>query len=111
MRKIPYKKRKTTTTIYFVAQSKYSSFEETYHKARLKGNFDTGYHYYIDRQGNIIEDRHEEVVASSTFEDSTTSIYVLLETETKPTDCQKLSIKELLEILEDKYGTLEKIYK
>lgn len=110
--KVRHKKRLRTSAIFFVAnQNPHGSYEETYRKARQSGMYDTGYHYYIDGFGNVIHDRPLEAVASSLFEENETSIYVLLETEKDPTDCQKVSIEELLELLEDIYGNLEIIYK
>ena len=110
--RLRYKKRIETKAVYFIANGNpYSSFEETYRNARRQGMYDTGYHYYIDGFGNVYEDRPHDVVASSSFEDSTSSIYVLLETEDRPTDCQRIAIADLLEILEDKYGIVPVHYR
>lgn len=111
MRRVTYKKRPETLTVYFIAsQNPHGSYEKEFRKARQQGMYDTGYHYYIDGFGNVIEDRPLEVVASCTFAEHMSSIYVLLETEKEPTDCQKVSIEELMETLEDYYGKLEVIY-
>ena len=85
----------------------HKSFEETYRDALRDGEFDTGYHFFIDSMGVIHEDRNDESVACCDFENYDKAVYVLLEAHKRPNDCQEVTLRELREYLEDKYGTLE----
>ena len=101
--KIDYRKRQTTNYIHVVTSKAPSvTFEETYRKARCQGKFDTGYHYFINEQGTVSEDRTISAIADHDLADHLTSIYILLSGE-KLNDCQALSLRELLDTLQYEY--------
>lgn len=110
MRKLEYRKRQQTLFIYIcVSGSSTGSFVELYRNERAKGNYDTGYHYYIDILGNVVEDRQKDSIANATFEEFDRAIYILCEAVKKPNDCQAISLQELLECLKGEYKNVEVI--
>lgn len=111
--KVEYRKRKHTAFVYVVCSgSDTGTFEEAFREARSQGYYDTGYHYYIDPLGEVVEDRDVDAIADSNFEEYTHSIYILCEAEKKINDCQRWSLEELLPILCNRYEQkLEVIFK
>lgn len=110
MTNLEFIKRRSTHYLYIVPSGQpHMSFEETYREAIRNGEFDTGYHFFIDNMGVITEDRNVESIAGNNWENYNCAVYVLIEAESKPNDCQKMAINELQTYLEGQYGTLEVI--
>lgn len=108
--KVEYRKREQTAFVYVVCSgSNMGTFEETFREARIRGYYDTGYHYYIDPMGEVFEDRDLDAIADANFEEYTHSIYILCEAEKKLNDCQKLSLNELLPVLYGHYDRKLKV--
>jgi hypothetical protein len=74
------------------------TLKQLYKEARRLGELDTGYHFIVDRYGNIDADRPVEAVAGWELPDSDTSIYVLVDCKDKKlNDSQRVAILSLRE--------------
>lgn len=109
MNKIVYKQRSDTTTVYIVYKDLKADFSTVYKKARRAGEYDTGYHYYIERNGNINFDRSIDAVAQYDFKDNEISVYVLVDAVSPEdvTDAQKKSLLKVTEFIEKRYKTIK----
>lgn len=105
MREIGFKERTETRYIYVVPLgTEPMSYEELVHKARRNGEYDGGFHFYITMEGDIVEARPEQAVASPFLENSEKSIYIVAETEQKLNDCQKVALEELVDTIKSHYA-------
>lgn len=78
---------------------------DRWHKA--KGWCKIGYHFFVDKQGNIYRGREENAVGSHAYASNYNSIGICAEgkymEETMP-EAQKNALKELVAYLKEKYG-------
>ena len=102
---LTYKQRQETKTIVLVHKDyNNNTYQQLYRKCRQEGNFDTGYHYFIDRIGRLTADREETAVAGWDLDNNTSSLYVLIDTPNgKLTDSQNFELSDLLEQFKTKY--------
>ena len=91
-----FRKREETLFIYIVLKELPKDFtkDSLFRLARLRGDFDTGYHFILHNTGVLETDRDQDCVAQYDFPDYRTSLYVLAESiKGKLTDAQKIIIK------------------
>lgn len=92
-----FRKREETLYIYIVLKELPKDFtkDSLFRQARLRGDFDTGYHLILHNTGVLEKDRDQDCVAQYDFPDYRTSLYVLAESiKGKLTDAQKIIIKK-----------------
>ena len=92
-----FRKREETLFIYIVLQELPKDFtkDSLFRAARLRGDFDTGYHLILHNTGLLEADREQDSVAQYDFPDFDKSLYVLAESiKGKLTDAQKIIIKK-----------------
>lgn len=112
MRHIKYKQRSETKSITVVYEDmKGQPFNIVYRNSLRKGEFDTGYHFYIDAECTLSADREITSVAQHDFKNNDTSIYVLIDTVTirDTNDTQRKILNELLVYIKETYGNLDLI--
>lgn len=98
-----YKKREKTDFIIFeYKDTGCKDFETFYKQQRREGNLDTGYHFYVDKDGCISHDRPIDKVAGYDKQDSERSVYVLFEGK-KRTDCQTQARDKLAKELREQF--------
>lgn len=105
-----FRERKTTNFLYIhFKDTDGLSLTELYREARRIGKLDIDYHYVIQGSGIVEEGRPNYVVAGNDLENSQEAIYVLVDMSTngKLTDAQKLSLRELLDILKYEHPGVE----
>lgn len=99
--------RNRTETLYIqvlYADCGVDNLERFYKKCRQQGSFDTGCHYFLDTFGNLSVDRDIEAVAGWGHTDSSTSIYIFVQSKTgEPNDSQTFTLSKLLEHLQREY--------
>lgn len=99
-----FKKRLDTKYLYLIHKDlQGKTLQQLYIEARRQGNFDTGYHFVLFNNGFLEADRNVECVADCTFENNEESIYVLVDSQGKLSDSQRLTLREFL----NNYKTLE----
>ena len=81
------------------------SAQELHREARRTGKFAVDFHYVVQRNGIVEAGREPYVVAGAPFENSKTSVCILVDVgETgKMTDSQKVGLKDLLSGLKGTY--------
>ena len=93
-----FRKRDETLFIYIVLKDnlpKDFDKDSLFREARLRGDFDTGYHFILHNTGVLETDRDQDCVAQYDFPDYQTSLYVLAESiKGKLTDAQRIIIKK-----------------
>lgn len=93
-----FRKREETLFIYIVLKDnlpKDFDKDSLFREARLRGDFDTGYHFILHNTGVLETDRDKDCVAQYDFPDYQTSLYVLAESiKGKLTDAQRIIIKK-----------------
>lgn len=100
-----FKQRPCTNNIYLVSKDLNNrTYRQIYMKCRQEGEFDTGYHYFIDRLGRLTADRDEKAVAGWDLLHSTESLYILIDApKGKITDAQNFELNQLLKELQERY--------
>lgn len=97
-----FKKRLETLRIYLVIKDLQDATMSTlYKKARRDGNFDTGYHFVLFNNGLMEADRPIDCVADCNFENSESSIYILVDSKGKLSDSQKLALRDFMKSYPD----------
>ena len=94
-----FKKRLSTQFIYVVKKDvDNASAASLFTQARRQGEFDTGYHYILHKDGQIEVDRQPNCVAQYDFENANVSLYILADTNTgKLTDAQRHVLTSIYE--------------
>lgn len=102
--------KKRTETQYITIEEKdchKKDFAKLLKEARRQGEYDTGYHYIVDRHGVVTADRPIDAIAQYDFDVADKSIYILVDAPTEPQDAQIFACKKLLAALLDEYKDAE----
>ena len=109
--KLKFKKRIETNKVVVQAIDA-PSYEVYFNELRRRGELDTGCHYFIDEYGEIKRERAIDVVAGWHYEEGDSSIYILVQCQSKKlSSCQKFAVKELLENIKKKYPKIKVVNK
>lgn len=92
---IRFRKRTETKHIYcHLKDLGNKTLHELFRVARQNGEYDTGYHYLIHRNGLMEKDRPSDAVAQYNFKDSEVSVYVLVDShDGKLNDAQRFQLE------------------
>lgn len=99
-----FRHRKTTNFVYVVKMNTGGlSVPELQAEARRRGDLAIGYHYVVQENGQVEQGRAPYEVAGHDLENPETSIYILVDSGERKalSDAQKVSLKDLLESLEE----------
>ena len=98
-------REKTERIIFDVRKTEDKPLEDIFNIMRKNGRFDTGYHFFIHKDGSIEKDRHEHEVAGFQFKHCETAIAVKV---TRPyTSAQKRAKEDLIKELKKKYPKIK----
>ena len=106
MIRLTFKKRKATDKVFIVFNNcERAKFDTVYRNARRKGEYDTGFHFYIDINGYVTSDRELNDVAQYDFICSETSVYVLVDAPDNDSmsDAQLASLNKTITMLRETF--------
>lgn len=83
------------------------SAQELHHAALRSGLLALEYHFVVQKNGEIETGREESSVAGHTLANPDVSLYILVDTEGKLTDAQKVALRQLKETIKQQYPSIK----
>jgi N-acetylmuramoyl-L-alanine amidase len=105
-----FKLREGTIALHiFKEDTEGLSVQELYRIARRSGEFNVGFHYLIQRDGNVEEGRDSSVVAGFDYDLTRKAIVIVIDAgETgKLSDAQKVALRDLKESISATYPSIK----